>query len=197
MPLFLDSSQGSSTVRFYFPSIQDQTGWQRTNPLHLLNDYDELIKITSFNYDLLNKNFVEYAISRGCMNGAGAPSPIDPDYAEKQFDLTYDAPEKIKHDIYMTRRYVRCHWLSKNKFMMPEEKIYTVQSNKKPRVLKAKEKEAIWNCIPPARARLQDCWEVWLVNYCDAVVTNFSCEPKDLTIESRNHTKNRQELSFR
>lgn len=195
MPLLLKFPQGEAVINIYFPSIQDQTGWKRTNPLHLLTDYDTLIKVSSLNYDLLNKDFVNYAKSRGCMNGAGSPSPVDPDYTEESFDLTYSIPSKSNIDPYVIRRYVRCHWLTKENFMSSEEKIYTVSSDsKKPKAITGKAKESIWDCIIPARAHLQDCWEVWLINYCNFVVTGFSCDPRSLLMESRNHIKNRLEI---
>ena len=199
MPLLLKVHQNDTKIRFYFPSIQEQTGWIRSNPLHLLTDYDSLLKVTFFNYDLLNKEFVEYAKKRGCMNGAGAPSPIDPDYECEHLNLVYEMPQSIHHDSHTIRRYVRCHWLGKESFMLPKEKIYTVSvEGKKPKAINAKDKETLWLSILSARARLQDCWEVYLVNFCGAVVSDFSCVPKVLPIpgltRSKNYLKNRLEI---
>lgn len=199
MPLLLKVYQNDAKIRFYFPSIQEQTGWIRSNSLHLLTDYDTLLKITFFNYDLLNKEFVEYAKKRGCMNGAGSPSPIDPDYECEPLNLIYEMPLKINNDPHTIRRYARCHWLSKESFMSPKEKIYTVSvEGKKPKAISAKDKETLWLSILSTRARLQDCWEVYLINFCEAIVTEFSCSPKALPVPrlvtSRSHIKNYQEI---
>lgn len=199
MPLLFNVTRDNNTFRLYFPSVRDQTGWVRPNPLHMLTDYDTLIKVTVFNYDLLNKDFVEYAKSRGCMNGAGKPSPIDPDYVDEPFDLTYEAPTRKNHDPFAIRRYVRCHWLSKDVFLAAKEKIYTdAQNDKKPKLFSIKDKEAFWPSIMPARSRLQDCWEIYLVNFCGAVVSDFSCVPKALPIpglgKSKSQIKNHIEI---
>lgn len=168
MPLFLNVPQDHANIHFYFPSVQEQTGWSRSNPLHLLTDYDILLKITSYCYDLLNKDFVNYAIKRGCMNGAGCPSPIDPDFTEDSSILAKEALQEINHSQYVIRRYVRCHWLGKSDFMAAREKIFTAAvAGKKPKAIVGEEKESLWECIPPARARIQDCWEVYLINFCN------------------------------
>lgn len=172
MPLHFEVPSNNGKLNLYIPSIYEQTGWSRSNPLHLLTDYDLLLKVICFNYDLLNRDFVDYAKSRGCMNGAGSPSPIDPDYNATPLDLSYEVPEELKHDPYTIRRFVRCHWLRKDDFMTSKEKIYTIAVNgKKPKAITGKDKETLWSCIPPTRATLQDCWEVYLINICNAVVS--------------------------
>lgn len=166
MPLCISTGK----IAMYFPSIKDQTGWSRSNPLHLLTDYDVLQKVTCYFYDLNNKDFVKYAQERGCMNGAGSPCESDPDYkSSEELIISSESQTGQLAETHQIRRFVRCHWLDENEFYSPETKIYTVaRDGKRPRLMKLEEKKSLWETIPPARARLQDCWEVYLINFCGA-----------------------------
>ena len=64
MPLII-SCNGDRKVKLYLPTIEEQTGWRRSNPLQILGDSDILQKVTSYSYDLLNLDFVKYAHQRG------------------------------------------------------------------------------------------------------------------------------------
>ncbi len=171
MPLII-SCNGDRKVKLYLPTIEEQTGWRRSNPLQILGDSDILQKVTSYSYDLLNLDFVKYAHQRGCMNGAGKPSPLDPDYVANDFDLQY---EQLPTCGYPIRKFVREHWRQKEDFLSPSVEIYAAPViGKKGKLLKSKKiegdwKELVWETIPPARARLQDCWEVYLFNFCKII----------------------------
>lgn len=53
MPLII-SCNGDRKVKLYLPTIEEQTGWRRSNPLQILGDSDILQKVTSYSCDLLN-----------------------------------------------------------------------------------------------------------------------------------------------
>jgi len=45
-------------------SIEAQTGWRRPYPKQILQDSDVLLKITEYDFDLNDREFVKYFISR-------------------------------------------------------------------------------------------------------------------------------------
>lgn len=48
-------------------TIYEQTGWKRKYPNMICQDINTLLKITEYSYDLTNKNFIKYFISRTCI----------------------------------------------------------------------------------------------------------------------------------
>ena len=153
-------------------TIYEQTGWKRPYPkMILMHNTDLLEKITDYDYNMTNLDFVRYAFSRGCMNGAFLPTKNDPSYTieveywEEQALNAY-SPEarkiaegtlsylKKSSSKVSPRKYVTAHSLSKEDFL--SEEFYFVTG----KVIPLDHKERLWPCIVVARGHLQDCWEV-------------------------------------
>lgn len=133
-------------------SIEQQTGWRRSHPQMLLQDIELLQKVTSFDYDLMDPDFVRYAHARGCMNGAGVPGKCDPDCA------THSQPEKpFNGDVGQWRRWVREHWRTFEEFMAGDDLRFTMEGKE----LSDEHRRVTWKCIRIARGQLQDCWEIF------------------------------------
>jgi hypothetical protein len=151
-------------------SIKEQTGWKRLHPKMLLQDVNLLLKVTSFDYDLTDPEFVEYAHQRGSMSGAGYPERIDPDYeSQKRFyaknpcfeaDYRYLAdPNYVGNQL---RPWLRNHHGTQEEFLRSEDMKYT----KSGALLSEEHRLITWKCICIARAHLQDCWEIFQL--CEA-----------------------------
>ena len=145
-------------------TITQQTGWKRPHPQMLLQDIDLLQKITSFDYDLLDPDFVEYAHARGCMNGAGVPEESDPDHEAhclrmqklgRELGIKQEKP--FNGDVGQWRRWVREHWRTFEEFMASDDLKFTLAGKELP----AEHRRLTWKCIRIARGQLQDCWEIF------------------------------------
>lgn len=145
-------------------SIEQQTGWRRPHPQMLLQNIDLLQKVTSFDYDLLDPDFVQYAHARGCMNGAGAPEESDPDHDAhglrmqklgQEFGIRQENP--FNGDVGQLRRWVREPWRTFEEFMVSDDLKFTLGGKELP----AEHRRVTWKCIQIARGRLQDCWEIF------------------------------------
>lgn len=45
-------------------SIEEQTGWKRPTKFQILQNYQYLIKVTDYNYNIRNRNFLKYFADR-------------------------------------------------------------------------------------------------------------------------------------
>ena len=145
-------------------SIEQQTGWRRPHPQMILQDIDLLQKVTTFDYDLLDPDFVKYAHARGCMNGAGVPEESDPDHEAhclrmqklgRELGIKQEKP--FNGDVGQWRRWVREHWRTFEEFMSSDDLKFTLEG----KVLPAEHRRLTWKCIRIARGQLQDCWEIF------------------------------------
>lgn len=133
-------------------SVTDQTGWRRPHPQTLLQDVDLLQKIEVYTYNLKDPEFVRYAHSRGCMNGAGVPGENDPDYTEytlKHGSVTGDAGQ--------LRRWVRDTWRTIPEFIASRDLRTAINGH----VYSEEERRQFATSIRIARGQLQDCWEIY------------------------------------
>lgn len=119
-------------------SIYEQTGWQRPYPEAILTRYELLCKITNFDFDLGNEGFQKYARSRGCLNTAFRAGSCH-------------------------RRYVHDHWLTEADYLADNDIEIThaqIYEGKRHEYTES-ERHGNWQLIVVARAKLQDCWEVY------------------------------------
>lgn len=146
----------SNGLTYYLHSVEETTGWKRPSPLTLLTDTETLEKISTFNYDLTNPGFVKYARSRGCMNGAGWPGENDPDYSDVWPQMVEEANKRnipiSEISSGRLRKYAREHWLGYSGFSSD------FKEEKEPA------KKNMWQCLSIERAKLQDCWEIYIKN---------------------------------
>jgi hypothetical protein len=146
-------------------SIKRQTGWERSRPEMLLQDVTLLLKVNSFDYDLTNPDFVEYAHKRGCMNGAGYPEKCDPDYENTKNRLKHDPLLQAEYlrfidpgsNVGQLRKWLRNHGATKEEFLRSEDMKYTLSGH----LISDDDRLVTWKCICIARAQLQDCWEIY------------------------------------
>lgn len=119
-------------------TIFEQTGWRRPHSQTILSCYETLCKITEYDYDLSDDEFVEYARSRGVMNTAfvaGSPH----------------------------REYVKDHWLTESDYITDAriEISHAVLYKGRRRKYTEAERRLNWKLVQIARAKLQDCWEIY------------------------------------
>ena len=112
-------------------SIEEQTGWRRSHPLMLTQDEDVLSAITEFSYAEIEE-FMLYALFRGALNGAGKRGSG-------------------------WRKLVMEHSITFEAFMAGD--LLRTHLNGTP--TSDDERRSLWRCICYARAKLQDCWEVF------------------------------------
>ena len=54
------------------PTIQEQTGWKRSTPVAICQDFDVLLRVRAWDFDLENAAFLDYADARGVLYKAGS-----------------------------------------------------------------------------------------------------------------------------
>lgn len=119
-------------------TIFEQTSWHRPHPQTLLLRYETLCKITEYDYDLSDSEFVEYARSRGAMNTA----------------FTAGSPH---------REYVKNYWLTEADYIADQRKGVShaqLYEGYRYKYTEA-ERRSNWKLVRLARAKLQDCWEIY------------------------------------
>ena len=141
-------------------SIEQQTGCRRKHPKMLLQDINELLKITKYDYDLTDKDFTLYAWARGCMEGAGIPDFSDPDYqAHKEWmkETKIEETTPLNGDRGQWRRWVSEHWRTFEEFQASGDLSQALSG----KFYSDEDRRSYWQCILIARAKLQDCWEIY------------------------------------
>ncbi|GHS85570.1 hypothetical protein AGMMS49957_01900 [Synergistales bacterium] len=154
-------------------TIEQQTGWKRTYPKMLTQDIDLLLKVTEYDYDLSDHDFVFYAISRGYMNGAGMPETFDPDYQYQTTphcngDVRHQSKKPFNGDIGQLRRWVREPGRGFEEFWASPDLRLTITGA----AISDEDRRISWKNIQITRGRLQDCWEIYCACEKKSVVEN-------------------------
>ncbi len=149
-------------------SIEEQTGWKRSRPQTILQDIDLLLKVTEYDYDVTNRDFLEYAYHRGCLNGPIKRTRDVPKHFQANFILSFANYSRTHHkektivecleDPYsMCRTFIFDHTLTFEDYWASS--CHRVSFGGA--FLSDEERRTTWKVILIARAHLQDCWEIF------------------------------------
>lgn len=122
----------SSKYQYTVPSVEFQTGWKRRPLTSICQDHEALGKINSFNFDLHNREFIQYFVSRTGIK-------IDVNLDRLLFFLTNPESETFL----MTS------------FNYKHEKSGVTVS------FHTNQRKGAVNSFRILKARLQDCWELF------------------------------------
>ncbi len=141
-------AQPLSAPSLTVPSVTQQTGWRRPFPKMLCQDNDALMRMTAHDFDLTDRDFLDYALGRGVLFQAGTP------YSRR---WRFTADHAATRDDFMADTFFR--------FAIPNPKtgvryLYTPE-----------EMEFHWDCMLRAKAKLQDCWELYLAHAAPAAAS--------------------------
>ena len=110
--------------------------WKRPSPVCLCQEYDLMLLVTDFDYDLSNKYFQKYCTERGVLYKAGE---IGSRRWEYMLDYT-KSKEDFCNDAYF--QYAKVNDGSAYKYSDKEMNIH-------------------WDILCVSRVQLQDCWEIY------------------------------------
>ena len=113
-------------------TIYEQTGWKGAMPVTICQDFGTLIKVSEYDFDMENKDFLEYARSRGALWKAGEKARFAFTANHKATKADFMAAFPLAQ-LYKGNRYA-----------------YT-----------ADEMETHWNIMLAAKGSMQDCWEIF------------------------------------
>lgn len=117
-------------------SISEQTGWKRTMPASICQDFDALIKVTEYDFDLFNAEFQGYCKKRGTLYKAGC-----------------------KERFYFTANHAATKEEFFSRFRYAEE-----QGNGTRYEFTDDEMETHWKIMLSAKGAMQDSWELFTQN---------------------------------
>ncbi len=128
-------------MNFNVPTIEQQAGWFRTYPEMICTSYKVLKKITQFNFDLSNDEFLSYVKCRlgFSLTEQNINTLTNPD-AEKYFLTSHDL--KIVED-------------ESGKPIPPEKQIMVP--------LDSQRRNSLFQAHKISKARIQDCWEIFIL----------------------------------
>lgn len=112
--------------------IKEQTGWNRTHPKMICQDFYSLIKVTEYSFDLSNIDFREYCERRGTLQKAGI---------EGRFSFTANH-KATKAEFFSKFRLAILHRRKRYRFTDDEM-------------------ETHWKIMLAAKGAMQDCWELF------------------------------------
>lgn len=118
-------------------TIFEQTGWVGALPVSICQDFDVLIRISEYDYDSENSEFIKYCEARGVLYKAGIPGSI-------RYSATMDLET------------------TKNSFMAENDFQYFQEYNGARLKCTGPELENHWRCMLSAKGSLQDCWEMFV-----------------------------------
>ncbi len=131
-------SQSPSAPPRAVSSVTQQTGWRRPAPTAICQDHQVLLAITEFDFDLTDPGFQAYARSRGVLHGCGIPGShrwrFTADHAATRDDFMADPCFRSPDPGPITSAV----------YLYPPE-----------------EMETHWRIMRLAKAKLQDCWELY------------------------------------
>jgi hypothetical protein len=128
-------------------TVFEQTGFRRAVPETLITDYDTVMKITEFDFDLTAPGFGEYAAKR---------------LGFQIFEVNGGQVRKAVNDHSLTEESFMASDMFRDNQQAINLKFVDNDGNPlKLRTLPDDERRSWWKIIHMTKARLQDCWEVW------------------------------------
>lgn len=113
-----------------------QKPWTRLGESSICQEYDLLIIVCDYDYDLSDKSFQDYCTARGVLHVAGVPGSRRWEYMEDY--------RKAK-DTYLSNPYFQfAEKIDGKQYRFTEEQM-----------------ETGWTIMSLGRAKLQDCWELY------------------------------------
>jgi hypothetical protein len=119
--------------------MRNYRSWVRSHPNALCQDDAVLSTITEFDYDLSNKAFRSYLTHRGLIHVTGEPG------SKRE---TYLSDYRLTKGSYLSDAYFQ----------------FAKEVDGKRYRFTDREMEIGWEIILLSRARIQDCWEVWIAS---------------------------------
>lgn len=121
------------------PSIETQTGWRRSHPQALCQDFDLRQRITSTDFDLHDQAFLRYAERRGVLYLAGT---------------------NLRAEIVADHHVTKSEFMQSDKWQPLRWWIHH-KSGERIRLQTTEELETSWRIIRAAKGALQDAWELY------------------------------------
>ena len=128
MAKLLKQSRSTDPVK----TIREQSDWKRTQKETLLQDFNLLIKITEYDFDLTDQGFKDYCHARGVLQKMGNDSRYN-------FTANHKA---IKEEFFVLFRYAKEYHGSSYRFTDKEMAIH-------------------WEIMLAAKGAIQDAWELY------------------------------------
>ncbi|MFA7346878.1 MAG: hypothetical protein WCZ86_03865 [Desulfurivibrionaceae bacterium] len=119
------------------PTIQEQTGWRRVHPMQICQEPSALLAVSSYSYDLSNKHFVSYFLDR---------TGID-----------------LHHDHLDRRRifFITAPWPEVERWILSSPELTYLGTGLPVAEMERHSMVKVWKIM---RAKLQDCWEIWITS---------------------------------
>lgn len=114
--------------------------WTRSSPLSLCQEFELLVHVKEFDYDLSDENFKGYCEARGVLQLAGEPG-------SKRWE------------------YVVTHSRNKDEFLNERSFQYAQEIEGTSYKYSAQEMDTHWEILCLWRASIQDCWEIYRLSF--------------------------------